>query len=162
MPNLTATPGKTSSYLEQPGRLRSQRGAQREILPGTAVGPPGSNSQKANSAQHGVLPKHFLETSGSDDKIAKPTLPGIAGGSPASSSAKAGGPPEIPSQKVWFKEYWDRYIRDENHMRLCIDYIQQNPVKADLAADAKNWPYSSAHRASPIFCPSRKSSSQTK
>ena len=34
--------------------------------------------------------------------------------------------------KVWFREYFDRYIRDEDHFNRVIDYIKQNPVKAGL------------------------------
>ena len=30
--------------------------------------------------------------------------------------------------RVWQREYWDRFIRDERHLRTAIDYIHQNPV----------------------------------
>ena len=45
---------------------------------------------------------------------------------------------------VWQEEYWDRYIRDETHLRKVIDYIHQNPVKAGLCKAADEWPWSSA------------------
>ncbi len=48
------------------------------------------------------------------------------------------------SQRVWMREYWDRFIRDENHLRLVVEYIHQNPVKAGLAMPATQWPWSSA------------------
>jgi len=41
-------------------------------------------------------------------------------------------------------EYFDRYIRDQAHMESVIDYIENNPVKAGLVADAAAWRYSSA------------------
>jgi len=94
---------------------------------------------------------------------AKRILSRIAGGSPALTSGKAGEPPAVPSNKIWFEEYWDRYIRDEDHMCSCINYIHQNPEKAGLTTDASHWPHSSAHKNSPIFGqPQQASSSQTK
>jgi len=42
-------------------------------------------------------------------------------------------------------EYWDRYIRDFEHLRRCIAYIHENPVKAGLVDAASKWPWSSAH-----------------
>jgi REP element-mobilizing transposase RayT len=47
-------------------------------------------------------------------------------------------------QRVWMREYWDRYVRDERHFRMAVDYIHQNPVKARLVRKAKDWPWSSA------------------
>ena len=46
--------------------------------------------------------------------------------------------------RFWMPDYWDRYIRDENHYRNTIRYIHHNPVKANLCADSKEWPWSSA------------------
>jgi REP element-mobilizing transposase RayT len=45
---------------------------------------------------------------------------------------------------LWHREYWDRYIRNEEHYRAALEYIHQNPVKAGLAAQAEDWPWSSA------------------
>lgn len=50
----------------------------------------------------------------------------------------------IPGKNLWMREYWDRYIRDENHYRKTADYIHQNPVKAGLCATPDAWPWSSA------------------
>jgi len=47
-------------------------------------------------------------------------------------------------QGVWMREYWDRFIRDERHLRAAIDYIHRNPVKAGLVRQATDWPWSSA------------------
>jgi putative transposase len=46
--------------------------------------------------------------------------------------------------RVWMREYWDRYIRDERHFEMAVDYIHRNPVKARLVGTAKDWPWSSA------------------
>ncbi len=48
--------------------------------------------------------------------------------------------------KVWHREYWDRYIRDERHFLNTVEYIHQNPVKAGLARFAEDWEWSSAYR----------------
>jgi len=44
----------------------------------------------------------------------------------------------------WQREYYDRYIRDDRHLERAIAYIEQNPVKAGLVAQAKEWAFSSA------------------
>jgi hypothetical protein len=51
---------------------------------------------------------------------------------------------------LWMREYWDRYIRDENHYRTVVDYVHQNPVKAGLCASAELWRWTSAS-ASGLF-----------
>jgi REP element-mobilizing transposase RayT len=53
--------------------------------------------------------------------------------------------PENPLPHVWHPEFWDRFIRDENHFASVIDYIHNNPVKAGLVAHPEQWPWSSAH-----------------
>ena len=45
---------------------------------------------------------------------------------------------------LWDRDYFDRYIRDDHHLAAVIRYIEQNPVKAGLAAAPEDWPYSSA------------------
>jgi REP element-mobilizing transposase RayT len=44
----------------------------------------------------------------------------------------------------WEREYWDTWIRDQEHRRKAVRYVEANPVKAHLAAEAKAWPWSSA------------------
>ena len=44
----------------------------------------------------------------------------------------------------WMRDYWDRFIRDENHMRNAVRYIHENPVRAGLCARPEDWPWSSA------------------
>ena len=48
------------------------------------------------------------------------------------------------SGPVWHREYWDRFIRNEQHYLQTVEYIHQNPVKAGLAAQPEEWPWSSA------------------
>jgi len=44
----------------------------------------------------------------------------------------------------WFREYHDRFIRDENHFARAVAYIEQNPVKAGLVKAAHDWKFGSA------------------
>ena len=43
----------------------------------------------------------------------------------------------------WYKESFDRYIRDEDHYFNTVAYIQNNPVKARLCASPEDWEFSS-------------------
>jgi putative transposase len=45
----------------------------------------------------------------------------------------------------WHREYWDRFIRDEKHFQKAVDYIHNNPVKAGLVNEPRDWPFSSIH-----------------
>jgi len=50
-------------------------------------------------------------------------------------------------ERVWHREHWDRYIRDENHFDAVVKYIQNNPVKAGLVSKAADFVFGSAwHR----------------
>ncbi len=44
----------------------------------------------------------------------------------------------------WMREYFDRFVRDEEHLAYLLDYIHNNPVKAGLVAHSEDWPFSSA------------------
>ncbi len=46
----------------------------------------------------------------------------------------------------WQADYFDRFIRDEAHLRREVAYIENNPVLAGLTARATDWPWSSASR----------------
>jgi REP element-mobilizing transposase RayT len=50
------------------------------------------------------------------------------------------------SGEFWFRDYFDRYIRNTEHLARAIDYIELNPVKARLVDDRKEWRWSSAPR----------------
>ena len=47
---------------------------------------------------------------------------------------------------VWQRDYHDRYIRDGEHLARVTRYIEQNPVKAGLCAESKDWRWGSANR----------------
>lgn len=44
----------------------------------------------------------------------------------------------------WAREYWETKIGDEAHQVKAVRYVEANPVKAGLAREAKEWPWSSA------------------
>ena len=46
--------------------------------------------------------------------------------------------------QLWAPDYYDRYVRDDAHYEATISYIEDNPVKAGLCANASDWPCSSA------------------
>jgi REP element-mobilizing transposase RayT len=48
------------------------------------------------------------------------------------------------SGHVWHPDYFDRYIRGEDHFHKTIRYIENNPVKAGLVDKPEQWRYSSA------------------
>jgi putative transposase len=52
----------------------------------------------------------------------------------------------VPGRSLWMREYWDRYMRDERHLRQTVEYIHANPVKAGLCSRADGWRWSSAWR----------------
>jgi len=55
----------------------------------------------------------------------------------------------VPGENFWMREYWDRFIRDQKHLKSVVDYIHSNPVKAGLCETAADWPWSSAGNAEP-------------
>lgn len=44
----------------------------------------------------------------------------------------------------WYPDYFDRYIRDEQHLMNAIRYVHENPVHAGLVERAEDWPFGSA------------------
>ena len=46
--------------------------------------------------------------------------------------------------RFWCADYYDRYIRDSEHLLRAVLYIHGNPVKAGLVDRAEEWPFSSA------------------
>ncbi len=46
--------------------------------------------------------------------------------------------------QFWQNDFWDTYMRDEEHEIRSRRYIESNPIKAKLAATAQEWPWSSA------------------
>ena len=49
------------------------------------------------------------------------------------------------SGPFWHADYFDRYIRDEEHLARTIEYVENNPVKAGLVDAATDWTWGSAH-----------------
>lgn len=45
---------------------------------------------------------------------------------------------------LWAPDYFDRYMRDDDHLSATIAYVESNPVKAGLCGSPDSWPYSSA------------------
>jgi len=45
----------------------------------------------------------------------------------------------------WQEEYWDRFMRDEEHFRKAKHYIEWNPVKAHLVKTPEAWRFGSAN-----------------
>ncbi|MCA0302593.1 MAG: transposase [Proteobacteria bacterium] len=48
------------------------------------------------------------------------------------------------SGPFWRKDYFDRYMRGEEHYAKTVAYVEDNPVKAGLCGTATEWPWSSA------------------
>jgi REP element-mobilizing transposase RayT len=48
------------------------------------------------------------------------------------------------SGPFWQKDYWDRFIRNDEHFAAAERYIDANPVKAGLAEAAHQWRWGSA------------------
>ena len=44
---------------------------------------------------------------------------------------------------VWMREYFDRYIRNQEHFKKAYNYILNNPLKAGLVSDPYKWRWSS-------------------
>lgn len=47
--------------------------------------------------------------------------------------------------QFWQWDFYDRFIRDIQHFRAVVNYIEQNPVKARLCRQASEWEFSSAY-----------------
>ncbi|CAN5355673.1 transposase [soil metagenome] len=52
--------------------------------------------------------------------------------------------PEDAPEVVWQRDYWDRFIRNEAHFCAVVHYIHNNPVKARLVGEAKDYRWGSA------------------
>ncbi len=50
----------------------------------------------------------------------------------------------LGASRIWHREYWDRFIRDQRHFETVVQYIHENPVKAGLVTKAEEWVWSSA------------------
>ena len=76
-------------------------------------------------------------------KVALKMLRGGDGSSPQASDLKGGlEPPQ--RRKFWEEDYFDQYVRDDDHYRRVVHYIENNPNKAGLVKAPADWPWSSA------------------
>ena len=48
------------------------------------------------------------------------------------------------SGTFWQGDYWDRFIRNEEHFNVAVSYIDNNPGKARLAKAPADWRWGSA------------------
>jgi len=48
--------------------------------------------------------------------------------------------------QFWQEDYWDTLIKNPKHLLQAIRYVENNPSKAKLALDPKQWRWSSARR----------------
>jgi REP element-mobilizing transposase RayT len=46
--------------------------------------------------------------------------------------------------EFWYREYYDRFIRDRRHYDNVVAYIDRNPVKAGLCSSPDGWAFGSA------------------
>jgi REP element-mobilizing transposase RayT len=44
----------------------------------------------------------------------------------------------------WMPDYYDRFIRNDDHLSAAIGYVENNPVKAGLIREPAQWRFSSA------------------
>ncbi|MDI9382707.1 MAG: transposase [Verrucomicrobiota bacterium] len=50
--------------------------------------------------------------------------------------------------EIWMPDYFDRFIRDAKHYDAVVEYIAENPVKAGLCSNPKEWRWS--HLGKPL------------
>jgi putative transposase len=48
------------------------------------------------------------------------------------------------SGRLWAADYFDRFMRSNEHLSTTIAYVESNPVAAGLCARPADWPFSSA------------------
>ena len=63
--------------------------------------------------------------------------------------------------RLWQPGYWDTYMRDGEHEAKTVRYVENNPTKAKLVLDPKEWPWSSARyrdRYARLVVPERRAS----
>ena len=46
----------------------------------------------------------------------------------------------------WHRDYFDRYMRDDQHLKTTVSYVERNPVQAGLVPRPELWRWSSAWR----------------
>ncbi len=51
--------------------------------------------------------------------------------------------------RVWQRESWDRFVRNPEHFKKSVAYVENNPVKAGLVEAATDWQWGSAGYKAP-------------
>lgn len=82
--------------------------------------------------------KDYLGRSGRDN-IGRVAEEGAGKAAPQSGSKSHSAPHPVRQ-----RDYWDRIIRNENHLAAVRENIVMNPVKAGLVKRPEEWPWSSA------------------
>jgi putative transposase len=47
---------------------------------------------------------------------------------------------------VWQRRFWEHFVRHEDDLKRCLDYLHYNPVKHGLVERVRDWPWSSFQR----------------
>ncbi|UJJ32067.1 transposase [Halopseudomonas maritima] len=54
---------------------------------------------------------------------------------------------ETPGRLLWMRDYWDRYIKDEQDLHQSIQELHGTPVSAGLCEQPQQWRWSSAYES---------------
>src|SRR5262249_7156443 len=57
------------------------------------------------------------------------------------------------SGHIWQGRFRAFPIQEDDHLLTVVRYVERNPVRADLVADAQDWPWSSAALSPPVSVP---------
>ncbi len=126
--------------------------------PGTARLPPGlSDVPTLEPEEPGV---YRLPPGLSDVPTLEHGEPGVYGLPPGLSDVPTLERGEPGVYRIWHREYWDRFMRNEAHFTQAVAYIHQNPVKAGLVVNAADWQWSSAFPGDTRFQPGNPSTGE--
>jgi REP element-mobilizing transposase RayT len=48
--------------------------------------------------------------------------------------------------RLWQPSFYDRVIRNDDHLREVVEYVHANPVSAGLVSEPEEYPFCSAHK----------------
>jgi len=86
-----------------------------------------------------ILPNHWhalLATDSADPLSLSAVMKRIKGRSAKAIRRSIGG-----AGRVWQREWFDHWIRDDSEWQRCVDYIRANPVKAGLVSRWEDHPW---------------------
>jgi putative transposase len=67
---------------------------------------------------------------------------GFTGGAPYVSASRE----KRREGHCWQRRFWEHWVRDENDLNRCRNYLHWNPVKHGHVSRVADWPYSTFHR----------------